>query len=228
MHITLPKLSFKLLTSFGALALMIVAPAVSHATVVYSNLGAGSSSDINGNEVGNDGVPGDNLAQGDTFTPGANYTLTGIQIALSCWGTCANNYTVEIVADSAGLPDTTTVLFSAVELGTALGAPSTSSLVSIPTTISVLSGVAYWLVVLPDAGGTDNIQWNWNTQSDASTQATAGAGGGPGDSWFVLGQTPGAYEIDGTLATTAAPEPGTIGMMLGGGLLLGFLRKVRR
>ena len=226
MHITLHKLSFKLLTSFGALALMIVAPAISRATVVYSNFGAGSSSNIDGNEVGNDTI-GDNLAAGDTFTPGANYTLTGIQIALSCWGSCANNYTVEIVADSGGLPDTSTVLFSAVELGTALGLPSTSSLISIPTSISVLSGVAYWLVVLPDAAGADEIQWNWNTQSDASNQASAFAGGGPADTWYTLGQTPGAYEIDGT-SSVATPEPGTIGMMLGGGLLLGFLRKVRR
>ena len=223
MHITSPKLSFKLLTSFGALALMIVAPAVSRATVVYSNLGAGSSSQSSGNDVGNDTI-GDNLAQGDTFTPGANFTLTGIQIALSCWGTCTQNYTVEIVADSGGLPDTTNVLFSAVELGTALGAPSTSSLISIPTTISVLSGVAYWLVVLPDAGTTDEIQWNWNTQSDVSNEATAFAGGGPADTWSALGGTASAYEIDGTLA----PEPGTLAMMLGGGLLLGFLRKVRR
>jgi hypothetical protein len=115
-----------------------------------------------------------------------------------------------------------------VELGTALGTPSTSSLISIPTTISVLSGVAYWLVVLPDAGGADEIQWNLNTQTDPSNQAVASAGGGPGDTWYALGQTPGAYEIDGTLVTAGTPEPGTIGMMLGGGLLLGFLRKVRR
>ena len=207
---------------------MIVAPAISRATVVYSNLGVGNSSNIDGNVVGND-LAADNLAQADTFTPAANYTLTNVQLALSCpvAGTCPDNYTVEILSDLAGFPNTSSVLFSASEAGTALLGASTTSLVTIPTTISVLSGVSYWIVVL-NPSGNDRIQWNWNTKGDASAEATAFAGGGLGDTYYELGSTPNAYAVNGTVVTSSTPEPGTLAMMLGGGLLLGFLRKVRR
>jgi len=227
MNIPSAKFGFKLMSCFGALALMIVAPSVSRASVVYSNLGVGSSSSIDGNEVGNDGV-GDNLAEGDTFTPAANFTLTALQLALSCWGTCANSYTVELTNDASGVPGAS-ILFSSVQLGTALAAPSTTSLVTIATTaVSLVAGTSYWVVVLPDAAGTDEIQWNWNTTGDPSNLATAFAGGGAGDTWFTLGGTPSAYEVDGNLVTAGTPEPGTLGLMLGGGLLISLLRKVAR
>jgi hypothetical protein len=227
MNILFGKFGFKLMSCFGALALMIVAPSASRASVVFSNLGAGSSSNIDGNEVGND-RDGDNLAEGDTFTPGGNFTMTTLQLALSCWGTCANTYTVELTNDASGVPGTS-ILFSSVQLGTALAAPSTTSLVTIATSaVSLVSGTSYWIVVLPDVGGTDEIQWNWNTTGDPSNLATAFAGGGAGDTWFTLGGTPSAYEVDGTIVGTGTPEPGTLGLMLGGGLLIGLLRKVGR
>ena len=65
----------------------------------------------------------------------------------------------------SGVPGSS-ILFSSVQLGTALAAPSTTSLVTIATSaVSLVAGTSYWIVVLPDAGGADEIQWNWNEAS---------------------------------------------------------------
>ena len=229
--INLGRRGFKSLTNLGALALMIGAPAVSRAAIVYSNFGPSFSYDTTGgNTVGNDGI-GDNLAQADTFTPGATFDLTTIEIAVSCLasGDCANSFTVELTSDSAGLPNTGSVLASFSVAGTSLpvlGGSTPVTLTYAGPTLALNSGTAYWLVVLPDAGGADQIVWNLNSTGDASNLATAFAGGGSGDTYYTLGGTPGAYEIDGTPAG-GVPEPGTVGMMLGGGLLLALFRKVR-
>jgi hypothetical protein len=226
LKIAFGRMSFRAMGWFGLLALMIVAPAVSRGATIFSNFGAGQSSNIDGNQIGPDGF-GDNLAQADTFTPSANYTFTSLEIALSCYGTCASPFTVDIATDSGGFPNLSTgVVFTAAVPGTSLAAPSTSSLITLTGSFALTSGTAYWVVVMPDAAGTDQIEWNWNTTGDPSTEETAAAGGGPTDTYFALGNTPGAYEVDGTLPG-GTPEPATWAMMLGGGLLLGFLRKFR-
>jgi hypothetical protein len=228
MNITLSRLSFKAIGLFGLLALMVVAPAVSRGAIIFNNLGAGQTSNGTlGNEIGNDGIPGDNLAEGDTFTPGANYTLTSVEVALSCWGSCPNNLTFDITTDSGGFPNLSNVIGTGVIPGGTLGAPSTTSLLTFTGSLSVSAGTAYWIVILPDPTGVDQAQWNLNTTGDPSTQeATAFAGGGAGDTYFELGSTPGGFEVDGTLVG-GTPEPATWAMMLGGGLLLGLMRKFR-
>jgi hypothetical protein len=214
-----------LVARFGVLALLIGAPAVSRASLVFSNFGAGFSYNTSvGNEIGNDGV-GDNLAEADTFTAGSTVTFSSLEIALSCFGACPDAFSVDLVADASGLPNTSSVLESFSVLGTSLqvlggSAHLTLTSVAHPT---LTAGTHYWIAVLSDLN--DHIAWNLNTTGDSSAEATAFAGGGAGDTWFALGQTPGAYEVDGSGAGT--PEPGTLSLMLGGGLLLGLIRKIR-
>lgn len=223
---------FKSVTSYGILAMMIALPAVSRATIVYSNFAASFGYDtLDGNEVGND-LASDNLAEADTFTPTSTLDLSSIEIPLSCLNTglCPNNFSVEITTDTGsapGVPNTSSVLASIAVTGSTLpifGGSGHLTLTYSGPTVALAAGTQYWIVVLPDAGGADQIEWNWNTTGDSSASATAAVGGGPSDTWFNLGSTPSAYEIDGT---SSVPEPGTIGMMLAGGLLLGFIRKVR-
>jgi PEP-CTERM motif len=223
------RLGFKSL-AFGVLTLMIGAPAVSRATLVFSNFGADDSYNTGfGNQIGDDGL-GDNLAEADTFTPASTVDFSSLEIALSCFGGCPDSFTVELTTDVSGLPNTDTgVLESFTESGTSLAAQSSGPAPIMFTSILnpvLTAGTPYWIVVLPDAGGVDQIAWGLNTQSDPSASATAFAGGGPTDTWVNYGDTPGAYEVDGS-STSSVPEPGTLGMLLGGGLLLGLLRKVR-
>ena len=230
--ITLGRRGFKSATKLGALALMIGAPVVSHAAIVYSNFGSSFGYNTSqGNTIGNDGF-GDDLAQADTFTPSSTLDLSTIEIAISCLasGDCANNFTVDLTSDSAGVPNTASgVLASFTVTGSTLpvlGASTHLTLTYAGPTLALNTGTHYWIVVLPDASGTDQLVWNLNSTSDSSNLATAFAGGGSADTWFTLGGTPGAYEVDG-VSPGGVPEPGTLGMMLGGGLLLGLLRKIR-
>jgi len=222
---TLNQNGFKSMAKFGLVALMLAAaPAVCRATVVYTNFGGGFTFNNGaGNTVGTDGL-GDNLAQANTFTPTATYTFTSLEIALSCNGACPDNFTVAILGDSGGLPNAASVLDSFIVAGSGLQALGGSAYLTLtggsPT---LVSGTPYWIAVLSDTN--NQIVWNWNTTGDPSAEATAFAGGGVGDLWYALGATPGAYQVDGS--GSPVPEPGTLGMILGGGLLLGLLRKVR-
>jgi hypothetical protein len=203
--------------------LMFVVPAVSHATVVYSNFGTSFGYNTSaGNIVGDDGA-GDNLGQADTFTPGSTAILNTIEIALSCQDVrlCPTAFTVSLESDSGDAP--ATILESFTVAGTSLGvlgvnnAPITLTSVLNPT---LVAGTQYWLAVTGPL--TDMIVWNWNSTGDSSDQSVSLDGGA---SWISQsGQTPSAYEIDGTIAT---PEPGTLLLLLGGGLLIGLKRQFK-
>jgi hypothetical protein len=221
----------KLLANLGALALMIAAPAVSRASTVYSNFtGSFLFNSGGGNLVGDDGLGiGDNLGQGDTFTPGATYTFQSLEIALSCEfstsaANCPDDVTVDLETSSSNAPSGTilesfTVTGRTLQTLGATGYTPLTSLVN-PT---LTSSVQYWIVVLADTN--DTVVWNWNTAGDSSAQAVSSDGG---TTWLSpSGQAPGAYEVDGALVGNSTPEPGTLGMILGGGALLGLLRKVR-
>ncbi len=234
MNITLDRIRAKPLTSLGVLVLLIAAPSVSRATTAYSNFGAGFAyNTTQGLVVGND-LAGDNLAEADTFTPSSTLDFSTIEIALSCLATgdCPNSFTVDLTTDNSGVPNTSGggVLASFTVTGSTLpifGVSTHLTLTYAGSPLALNSGTAYWIAVLPDAGGVDQIVWNWNTTGDISSQAVASNGGGPSDAWLApSGQTPGAYEVDGN-PPGGVPEPGTFGMLLGGGLLLGLLRKIQ-
>jgi len=67
--------------------------------------------------------------------------------------------------------------------------------------------------------------WNWNNTVDSSDQGQSLDGG---STWFVsnpitgIGQTPGAYEVFGTVS--GAPEPTTAASLFLGALLLVVFR----
>lgn len=148
--------------------------------------------------------------------------MSTIEIALSCFsiGSCPDPFTVSLNSDSGDSPGT--ALESFVVAGGSLGlfsnnnAPITLTSVLFP---ALVSGTQYWLAVTgPD---TDTVAWNSNSTGDASDQALSFDGGA---NWFSpSGQTPGAFEINGSGG--AAPEPGTILLLLTGGALTAIKRK---
>jgi hypothetical protein len=224
MDITLGLPSFKSFSKLAFWALIAAAPMVSHATVIFSNFGAGFTYDsAEGNAVGNF-FDGSNYAEADNFIAGGSFTFSSLEIALSCFDICPDSFTVLLASNSAGAPGSTLESFNVTGGGLQnLGdnnAPLTLTSVVKPL---LSSGVEYWIVVKSDLN--DSIAWNLNTTGDISSEGISSDGGA---SWFApSGQTPGAYEVDGIGGSTT-PEPGRFGMMLGGGLLLGLVRKFRK
>src|SRR6516164_4086926 len=96
-----------ILTGIGVWTLLFAAPAVSRANaVVFSNFGAGFSYDTgDANFIGNafDGS-GSNYAQGATFTPTATSIFGSLDIALSCFFVCPNNFTVSLASNVSDSP----------------------------------------------------------------------------------------------------------------------------
>jgi len=225
MHNAQNRYGFKFLTTVVFWSLILAAPVVSRATTVYSNFGASFAYDTGeGNLVGNDDA-GDNLAEADTFTPGFTSTLQTIEIALSCEfvSDCPDATTVAIETDSGSDSPSGVVLESFTIAGNTLPTFGVSTHLTLTSVLNptLTSGVQYWIAVESDTN--NRVEWNLNSTGDTSDQDVSGDGG---TTWFsASGQTPSAYEVDGI--ASSVPEPGTLGMLLGGGLLLGLLRKIR-
>ena len=196
-----------------AFCLSLLLPAISAASTIYSNFGAGQSYDITeGNLVGND-FSGDNLGEGDTFTPAATAKFGSLDIALSCSvASCPDPFTVTLSTDS-GSDSPGAVIESFTDSGVKLGAlnvnnaPLVFNSVSMPT---LTAGTQYWVTVATDL--SNSISWNLNSTGDTSDQAISSDGGA---TWFSpSGLTPGAYEVDSTVTTT--PEPGPMALLVFG------------
>src|ERR1019366_894511 len=177
--------TFKSAARLGLLALLAaVAPAVSRASVGYTNFGTSPLfNTTQGNEIGPDGL-GDDLAEADQFTAAATLNLSTIEIALSCvnTGLCPNSFAVALESDDAGSPaNTVTPLASFTVTGSTLpilGSSIDQTLTYSGPTLTLDSGTSYWLVVLPDAApvGADQIAWNLNSIGQtSSTNNTAKA-----------------------------------------------------
>jgi hypothetical protein len=204
--------------------LTLMFAAVSHATVVYSNFGASFAYDTSGGNLAGNDFNGDQLGEGDTFTPATTATLSTIEIALSCFQAafCPSNFTVSLDSDNGDQPGATIESFTV--LGSSLGLLGVNNAPIILTSIlhpTLVSGTQYWLAVI--APLTDTVVWNSNSTGDTSDQALSIDGGA---TWFSpSGQTPGAYEIDGA---SSIPEPGTLLLLATGGVLIGLKRKLRK
>lgn len=198
----------------------LLLPGVALASVIYSNFGVGQSYNTAvGNFVGNDLV-GDNLAEGDTFTPTSTATFGSLDIALSCVVSCPDPFTVALTRDGGDQPGA--VIESFTVAGASLGAlgvnnpPIVLDSVVLPL---LMAGTQYWVTALSDLN--NSIAWSLNSTDDTSDQAISSDGGA---SWFSpSGLTPGAYEVD---SLAAAPEPGTLALL--GSSLFGLAALRRR
>jgi hypothetical protein len=203
-----------MIKSIGIFLIAVTVPVLAPASIIFTNLGPGQTYDVTqGNPVGND-FAGDNAAQGDTFTPTANATLSSIEVALSCVVSCpaAETFTVALRTDSSDSPGS--IIESFLFTGKTLGGLGTNNPLVMATSVlrpTLTAGTQYWITVTSSLNYA--IAWNDNLTNDPSDQAVSSDGGA---TWFSpSGMTPSAYEVDGT---TSVPEPSTV-LLFGGGAL---------
>jgi hypothetical protein len=200
-------------------AAAVATQGVSRADVVFSNFGPGFAYNTSfGNIVGN-AFDSNDYAEGDTFTPAANETLSSLTLALSCFVTCPDAFSISITTDGGDQPGTALESFSVA--GTALGPLGTDNApILVDSTLHPLltAGTQYWVTVASDLN--DSIEWNVNSTGDTADQAISTDGGA---TWFSpSGQTPGAFEVVGAPVVSSVPEPGTAGLLLSALVLCGL------
>ena len=207
---------------FTAWSSFLALPSLSSAATIaaFTNFGPGMSYNTSGgNAVGN-AFDGNIYAEADTFQSDATGPLSTVQIALSCEFACPSSFTISLTQNASGHPGA--ILESFTYQGSALGTLGNNNPPVMLTSVlhpMLTDGNRYWIEVQADPGNSDSIAWNWNSTGDSSSEAISTNNGA---TWFApSGLTPGAYQVNATV-----PEPGTVGLLLSGALLLGFaLRK---
>jgi hypothetical protein len=219
---------------FAMLVSLLAAPTIARADIVFTNFGPSYLYDVTeGNSVGNGlNGSGNNYAEGETFTPTATYTLNTIRVALSSANNDNTNddtLTVNLTVDAGDQPGAVLESFS-IAPGTLgpLGSDNPPIVLTSLLNPTLTGGTQYWVTV-SDAAGNDAIVWNLNNQGDSNDQATSTDGG---STWFApTGNTPGAFEVDGTfVGAIAAPEPASLALLTSGAFAMiagrwGFRRK---
>jgi hypothetical protein len=225
------KLAHNALVSLGTrriglalvgLLTMATLPQVAHADIVFSNFSPSNGSGFNtlsGYSVTGITSPiGVNVSVASSFIPSANYTLTSFEVAAIHNGTLGtNSYNFSIVRDNAGLPTGSTIASVTSVAVSDVVFPAISLL---STTASLQSGTTYWLVMQPGASNSFGA-WQKNNIGQIGFSRNSGSG------WVTdpLSIAP-AFRINGSPASSAAPEPCTLALFTLGGL--GVLAKRRR
>ena len=191
--------------------------------VVFSNLGPGNSfSNISTVFSGaGSGFGQSVLAVG--FTPSGNFTLTQIGVGLT-YAFGGNSAILSLDSSSGGLPDGT------IESWTVSGLPVFPNTTILQTvmpvsTVSLVSGTQYWIVVGPGANSTNA---GWNRSLIDFTSPRAGSFNG-GSSFVPASFPPGALEVLGNPVGNEVPEPTSLVLVTIGivGIEMALRRQVR-
>lgn len=210
-----------LCSRFCAALLFFAAPALSPAaSVLYTNFLNGSGySSSQGNPIGSF-FDGSNYAEASSFLLGGDASFSSLRIALSCFGSCADPFSVTLSQDAGSRPGGVLEAFAVA--GISLGPLGTANPpVVLNSLLSPLlsADTRYWITV--SSGIQDSLAWNLNSTGDRSITALSMNGGA---TWFSpAGTTPGAFEVNGV-----TPEPESAWLVVSGLLVFGFWTNYRR
>jgi hypothetical protein len=203
------RFTFPLLCSAAFLVSVAAAPLTSRASsIVYSNLNSNPSDVYNCcNASVEISPPLSETLAAMSFTPGANYDLNQIDLAIQYFlGT--NGFTLNLVNDHNGLPGSTVIESWAV---TSLPGGGTCCILDSVTSTGVLleGGAQYWLEVLPFSDSF--LAWNLNNTGALGTNALSRDNG---KTWSPFDYYTGAFDVLGN----PVPEP-SAAMLLGTALV---------
>jgi hypothetical protein len=189
--------------AWAASLALLFAPGAARADIIFNNFGAGNTyQPVVGNPVGVFGAT--TFTQAEAFTPTASFTLDSVSLALSHVAN-TNSVTVMLETDAGGKPSGVSL-----ETATIMGLPAfgTNGMpVSFTSAVHPLlqAGNQYWLV----ASSTGENEWNLNSIGELGPHA----GSINGVPFGPVTTEQAAFEVLGTPAGAAVPEPTTLALL---------------
>ena len=198
----------------AAVLCVVVAPARAD-TVIYSDLGSGSTYESSSGWLV---VSYQSVANPFVVPVGPGFDLTQLDVGVT-WAGGTNAATIELFTDSGGRPGT--LIPSATWTLSNLPGFNSSSIqpsqtISGISSITLSGGTQYWLAAFPgDSSASD--YWNFNNTSQVGTLALSSDGG---TTWTPhSNDTLGAFDVLGTpLSGPLVPEPSSL-LLFGTGIL---------
>lgn len=137
----------------------------------------------------------------ESFTPAANYTLSGAEAWLDGVG-FGGTVDFAIYSSATGIPGSLLVTIGAANVPS--GALMIFTENSPSTAVKLLSGVQYWLVLTPGTSST-RVVWDGDGLSSTPFAFTLDTNGITG--WTLQGSNTAQFQINGTPVISSVPEP---------------------
>ena len=217
-------LTRSLLIAAASIPLLILLPAPSNASVLYSTLGPGNSYAATGGVlVSGSGSPFTAFSEADEFSASFSGQLTGISVAVNLGSIApANGGFFDLEVASNNPANNLPLVANAVTVGTLQATSTMPTVLSLgnPTGYTFTSGSLYWLILAPHSSTTDIT---WEAAVNSAATATAYMSATTGGQFAASSNPANAFEVSADV-----PEPSTEAFLLAAAVLLSGAARWRR